>query len=94
LETAGASRTAARGWGGDRYVLLDDGDGHHSLAWFGVWDTEAQRDKFVLELTPRLSAFPEQATLTALEIGGLPWTLLLVGDVPDVSASVEDLEPE
>ncbi len=94
LETAGASRTSARGWGGDRYVLLDDGDGHHSLAWFGVWDTEAQRDKFVLELTPRLSAFPEQATLTALEIGGLPWTRLLVGDVPDVTASVEDLEPE
>ncbi len=94
LETAGASRTSARGWGGDRYVLLDDGDGHHSLAWFGVWDTEAQRDKFVLELTPRLSAFPEQATLTALEIGGLPWTRLLVGDVPDVTASVGDLEPE
>ncbi len=94
LETAGASRTSARGWGGDRYVLLDDGDGHHSLAWFGVWDTEAQRDKFVLELTPRLSAFPEQATLTALEIGGLPWTRLLVGDVPDVTASVGDLGPE
>jgi len=94
LETAGASRTSARGWGGDRYALLDDGDGHHSLAWFGVWDTEAQRDKFVLELTPRLSVFPEPATLTALEIGGLPWTLLLVGDVPDVTASVGDLEPE
>ena len=94
LETAGASRTSARGWGGDRYALLDDGDGHHSLAWFGVWDTEAQRDKFVLELTLRLSVFPEPATLTALEIGGLPWTLLLVGDVPDVTASVGDLEPE
>ena len=94
LETAGASRTSARGWGGDRYALLDDGDGHHSLAWFGVWDTEAQRDKFVLELTPRLSVFPEQATLTALEIEGLPWTLLLVGDVPDVTASLGDLEPE
>jgi len=90
LETAGASRTSARGWGGDRYVLLDDGDGNHSLAWFGVWDTEAQRDKFVLALEPRLAAFAQPASLTVLEIDGLPGTRLLIGDVPDVTASVED----
>ena len=94
LETVGGSRTSAFGWGGDRYVLLDDGDGHRSLAWFCVWDTEAQRDRFVLELEPRLSAFPLKASLTALEIGGLPSTRLLVGDVPDVTASVEDLALE
>ena len=95
LETVGASRTYAFGWGGDRYVLLGDGDGHRSLVWFGVWDTEAQRDKFVLELEPRLSAFPKQASLTALEIGGLPSTRLLVGDdVPEVTASIGELEPE
>ena len=87
LETVGASRTMAVGWGGDRYVLLGDGDGLRSLAWFGVWDTTAQRDRFVRELDPRLSAFPEQASLTALEIGGLPGTSLFVGDVPDVAAS-------
>jgi hypothetical protein len=90
LETVGASRTSAFGWGGDRWVLLDDGDGHRSLAWFGVWDTSAQRDKFVRALEPRLSAFPHQASLTALEMDGLPGTRLLVGDVPDVTASVED----
>ncbi len=90
LETVGASRTAAFGWGGDRWVLLDDGDGHRSLAWFGVWDTSAQREKFVRALEPRLSAFPHQASLTALEVDGLPGTRLLVGDVPDVTASVED----
>ena len=94
LETVGASRTYAVGWGGDRYVLLGDGDGHRSLAWFGVWDTEAQRDRFILELEPHLSAFPKQASLTASEIGGLPSTLLLVGNVPDVTASVRDVDPE
>ena len=94
LETVGASRTYAVGWGGDRYVLLGDGDGHRSLAWFGVWDTEAQRDRFILELEPHLSAFPKQASLTASVIGDLPSTLLLVGDVPDVTASVRDVDPE
>ena len=91
LEVVGGSRTSARGWGGDRYVLLGDGDGHHSLAWFGIWDTEEQRDRFVRELEPRLSAFPRQASLTAMEIGGLPATRLLVGDVPDVAASLGNL---
>ena len=88
LETVGASRDMAHGWGGDRYVLLGDGDGQRSLAWFGVWDTQRQRDKFVRELESRLSALPEQAALAALEIGGLPATSLFVGDVPDVAASV------
>ena len=94
LETVGASRTSAFGWGGDRYVLLGDGDGPRSLVWFGVWDTGAQRDRFVLALEPHLSAFPLRASLTALEIGGLPSTRLLVGDVPDVTASVGDWGPE
>ena len=88
LETVGASRSLAVGWGGDRYVLLGDGDGHRSLAWFGVWDTTPQRDRFVRELEPLLSAFPNQALLTPLQIGGLPATSLFVGDVPDVTASV------
>ena len=88
LETVGASRSSARGWGGDRYVLLADGDGHRSLAWFGVWDTKAQRDEFARALEPRLSAFPEPASLAAMEIEGLPATRLLVGGVPEVAASV------
>jgi hypothetical protein len=88
LERVGASRSSAHGWGGDRYVLLADGDGRRSLAWFGVWDTEAQRDQFARELEPRLSFFPKQASLTAMEIGGLPATRLLVGGVPMVAASV------
>ena len=91
LETVGATRAMALGWGGDRYVLLGDGDGHHSLAWFGVWDTTQQRDRFVRELEPRLFALPKPASLTALEIGGLPATSLLVGDVPDVTASLGPL---
>ena len=91
LETVGSSRVMARGWGGDRYVLLDDGVGHRSLAWFGVWDTAPQRDGFVRALAPHLSAFPRQASLTTLEIAGLPATSLFVGDVPDVVASVQGL---
>ena len=94
LETVGASRASAFGWAGDRYVLLGDGDGGRSLAWFGVWDTEAQRDEFVRALEPHLSAFPKLASLTVLEIGGLPATRLLVGDAPKVTASVGELDPE
>ena len=90
LETVGASRSSALGWGGDRYVLLADRDGHRSLAWFGVWDTEAQRNEFARELEPRLSAFPRQASLTVMEIGGLPATRLLVGGTPGVTASVRN----
>ncbi len=88
LETLGASRNSAIGWGGDRYVLLADGDGQRSLAWFGVWDTEGQRDDFARALEPRLSALPQKASLTELEIGGLPATRLLIGDVPEVAASL------
>ena len=88
LETVGASRSSAFGWGGDRYVLLADGGGHHALVWFAVWDTEAQRDEFIRDLEPRLSAFPKKASLTAMEIGGLPGTRLSVGSVPEVAASV------
>ncbi len=94
LETVGASRASAAGWGGDRYVLVGDREGERSLAWFGVWDTEAQRDGFVRGLEPHLSAFPKQASLTALEIGGLPATRLLIGDLPEITASVADLDPE
>ena len=88
LETLGASSGSAVGWGGDRYVFLEDDDGHRSLAWFVVWDTEAQRDEFARELEPRLSALPERAWLAAMEIGGLPATRLLVGGVPEVTASL------
>ena len=88
LETAGGSRTSAIGWGGDRYVLLSDGAENRSLVWFGVWDSDEARDSFVGELGPRLSVFPKPASLTTLEIGGLPATRLVVGDVPRVTASL------
>ena len=88
LETVGASRSSAFGWGGDRYVLLADGGGQHSLVWFAVWDTEAERDEFARDLEPRLSAFPKEASLTAMEIGGLPRTRLSAGAVPEVAAFV------
>ena len=92
LETHGGSRTAARGWAGDRYVLLSDRNGRSSLVWFGVWDTEQQRDRFVQEVGSSLSALPQAASLTALEISGLPATRLVVGDAPRVTASVGPLD--
>jgi hypothetical protein len=88
LETLGGSRTAAFGWAGDRYALLGDKNGRSSIAWFGLWDTEAQRDLFVRELGSRLSALPEVASLTALEIGNVPASKLVVGNAPRVTASV------
>ena len=88
LETVGGSRAAALGWAGDRYVLLGDKNGRSSIVWFGLWDTAEQRDGFVRELGSRLSAFPKTASLTALELGNVPASRLVVGDVPRVTASV------
>jgi hypothetical protein len=37
---------AAAGWDGDRYAVLDAGNGSHHLVWRSVWDSEADAAEF------------------------------------------------
>lgn len=41
------AESAASGWDGDRYVLLEGPAGQEALVWYGVWDDPAAADRFV-----------------------------------------------
>jgi hypothetical protein len=41
-----SGRTAADGWGGDRYALLVSPSGHDVIFWRSVWDTAEAADRF------------------------------------------------
>ena len=45
-EVAGDGRPI-RGWEGDRFALVEGGDGSRGLVWWSVWEDEAARDAFV-----------------------------------------------
>ncbi|HYV51138.1 MAG TPA: hypothetical protein VE910_04485 [Dongiaceae bacterium] len=40
------TNTAAEGWGGDRFYLLDSGKGPSRAVWITTWDTADDRDEF------------------------------------------------
>ena len=80
LETHTGTRAAAEGWGGDRYLLLQNADGARSLVWISVWDSASQRDRFVGSLNPRLDRFPVEASLDVLDMAGRPGARLVIGD--------------
>jgi hypothetical protein len=44
--TSAALKRAAAGWGGDRYVVMEDGKGHTMYAWYSTWDTEKDAKEF------------------------------------------------
>lgn len=79
---------AAGGWDGDRYVLLEDGDGARSLAWYLVWDSAEARDGFLAAVRPFLGSLPHPALAEAMEISGRPVARLRVGNPPEVSAQL------
>lgn len=81
------SVTAAQGWDGDRFALVDGSDGP-SLAWASVWDDDAARDRFVATLRAGLGRLPKAATVEALTIDGRPGALLQVGSVRGVAVSI------
>ena len=89
-DVAGADpATAAAGWDGDRFVLIDADDGP-ALAWVTVWDDDAARDRFVATLSPALGNFPLPATLEVAAVGALPGAILRVGSVPTLSAGLSE----
>jgi hypothetical protein len=78
--TEDRSRTAAQGWGGDRYRVY--GAHADALVWYSVWDDTAARDRFVRTLT---SAWTERRAgnagrryrVDALTIDGRPGARLV-----------------
>jgi hypothetical protein len=83
---------AARGWDGDRYVLVGEG-ADAALAWATVWDDEAARDRFVAALEPHLDRLPLGATLTPVSVDGRPGALLRVGEVGEVRVRTAPTDP-
>jgi hypothetical protein len=69
----------AEGWGGDRYVLLENDDGEHALIWQVVWDDAAARDRFIDAVSSSLNGLPKNAMMQANEVMGLPGSVLTVG---------------
>jgi hypothetical protein len=56
----GADTMHARGWDGDRFVLLEAADSARALVWTSIWDDDASADAFVAQLR-RISATPAVA---------------------------------
>jgi hypothetical protein len=78
----GEGRTSlADGWGGDRFLLLENVDGARVLAWQILWDDAEARDGFVGALERSLGAFPAPATVASNEVEGQAGSLLVVGDL-------------
>jgi hypothetical protein len=73
----------ARGWDGDRYILIQGEDGIHRLIWASIWDGSAARDAFVEALAPALDGSPPVAALRRAEVQGRPVAILTVGEVGD-----------
>jgi hypothetical protein len=79
----------ARGWGGDRYVLVQpDGRADPTLFWAAVWDGPDFRDRFIEAFASVLPRLPAPATLTRIEPGGRPGALLTVGDAQGLAVDV------
>jgi hypothetical protein len=81
---------AAKGWGGDRWILVAPGGGAPSgLAYAVAFDDTGARDAFVTALRPGLAGFPAAARLEALEVDGVPVALLRVGLELSVEIAVD-----
>ncbi|MCG6954808.1 MAG: hypothetical protein LJF04_02365, partial [Gemmatimonadetes bacterium] len=78
-----------KGWGGDRYALLETPDGKKSLVWVTVWDTAPGRTAFIDALSSALAGFPESARLTPLTLDGRPAAELRVGVPQGVAVSAK-----
>ena len=73
-------RGLARGWDGDRYALLKGPGGEEGLVWVSVWDSEAERDRFVSGFpTGPSGVFRLPPRWTRMEVLGRPGAILRVG---------------
>lgn len=80
----------ARGWDGDRYLLLRDPGGEEGLVWVSMWDSAEERDRFVEALLPALHRFPEPGMLRAVQVLRRPGAILQVGVLPGLSLEIRE----
>jgi hypothetical protein len=78
----------AQGWDGDRHMLLRTPDGSEGLVWASVWDSEAERDRFVQGFTQALESLESPATLMAVDVSGRPGCLLRIGIPVDTPVDI------
>jgi hypothetical protein len=93
---------AAEGWGGDRYVLLENDSGGRVLHWKTVWDTERDAQEFrdAYELFSGGEAF-EQRTIALLEFSDHPNEVIVrigtdeksLASVPSTDEEIHDTNP-
>lgn len=67
----GAAHSAAKGWDGDRYRLLES-NGARVLVWYIIWDDDASADHFLETLRPWLVREGAEATAQRGELEGRP----------------------
>lgn len=80
------NRAVADGWGGDRYVLVENGNGKYGLIWYSVWDNEAARDRFAQHFRSALGSLGGAALLDVTDVDGHAAAVLRVGHTDGVSA--------
>jgi hypothetical protein len=87
------SRALAQGWGGDRYLLLEDPSGGEVLLWLSVWDSETEQDRFAAGLEGALHRFPAPTVLRKAEILGRPGVIFQAGTLSELSFQVREGAP-
>lgn len=78
LQLGGAERSAATGWDGDRYRLVEDGQGRRVLVWWSVWDDAASADAFAAAARVALRTSTRPVDVRRSD-AGMPAVLVRVG---------------
>src|SRR5450759_4767456 len=66
--------TAAAGWGGDRYALIDGPNGAYALVILTTWDTPTDAAEFATAATEAVRGVPGEARVVRIAPGGPPTT--------------------
>ena len=88
LEEHGAASSAADGWEGDRYVLVEIAGGTRALGWYALWEDTAARSRFMTAMQTVLPRLGSEAFLDSVDVGGRPATFLQVGRIGGVTARI------
>jgi hypothetical protein len=87
-----AGRTAADGWGGDRYALLAGDPAGDIILWLSVWDEPAAADRFadaVRRAADRRAS--RQVRVLREDIGGRPGVRIVDAPVGAARAALDEL---
>jgi hypothetical protein len=88
MEEHGAASSAAEGWEGDRYVLVELPGGGRALGWYALWEDTAARSAFMTAMQTVLPRLGSEAFLDSMDVGGHPATLLQIGRIEGVTARI------